>query len=359
MDRAQGDGRLPQGLPQGGALQLRQQRPWRHRRQLGRVAHQHEPTPLRQGLEQGLHQSQVHHRHLVHHQQIERERSVPVPSEAIAAALQQAMQGGAGMAGAGGRAQPRRRLAGGCRQVYPGLPAPAFQVGQHPPDGARFAGAGAPLEQHQAVASHRLQGPVLVGIEFGAGTAGGGGLGQGLRLLVGRDRSGAPDQALEHRLAPLPPTAPEEPSVVEHQGAIGGRGQAGSDQGRAMALRPEARIHLGGRRSCQRQFRLAAGQGGGEGPDQLGQSRFAFLLPQTRQRLHQGIGQGRQPGRRILRPATPAQGVHHGASDRPPSAASRASSRASGGRSTIIPGTGSLCGQVSPAEGPGVPRRKM
>ena len=112
-----------------------QHRSGAHRRQLGRIAHQQQLAGVGQGLQQGRHQGQIHHRQLIDDQQVEGEGMAAVAAEAVAAALQQPVQGGAGGLaqpfgqGPGqplaallqGAAQPGRRLAGGGGQVQPQL----------------------------------------------------------------------------------------------------------------------------------------------------------------------------------------------------------------------------------------------
>ena len=54
-----------------------------NRRELIRVAHKQQPGPARDSVQQGVHQRNVHHAHLIYDDQIEDERIVPVADEAL------------------------------------------------------------------------------------------------------------------------------------------------------------------------------------------------------------------------------------------------------------------------------------
>ena len=90
---------------------------------------------------------------------------VAVAGEMVAAALQQAVQGAAGMAAAGGRPQAGGGLAGGGGQLDAGGGIPLQHCGEHAGHRARLAGAGPALEQYQPMGLHRLDGLVLASIE--------------------------------------------------------------------------------------------------------------------------------------------------------------------------------------------------
>ena len=156
---------IAQGRPGTGPLQGRQHGAGGHRRQLGRIAHQHQAAAGGQGLHQGRHQLQIHHRHLIDDQQIEAQGMVSVAHKTVAPLLQQAVQGRTGMAVAGGLAQAAGRLARRGGQVDAGLGAMLLQRPDHGGNGAGFARSRAPLQQHQAPGQHRPNRPSLLLIE--------------------------------------------------------------------------------------------------------------------------------------------------------------------------------------------------
>ena len=164
-----------------GLVQFEQNGPGSHGGQLGAIAHQHQAALGGHGIKQGLHQAQIHHRHLIHHHQIQGQGVAPVAAKAVTPTLQQFVQGAAGEGCASQRCpEPGRSLAGGSRQVDAagGL---ACQHGlEHRCHGAGFARARPALQHHQLVLQHCLNGPLLIAIELA--------LAHGRELEGGRSR---------------------------------------------------------------------------------------------------------------------------------------------------------------------------
>ena len=119
--------------------------------QLSRIPHQQQPCGAGQGVEQGLHQLGVHHRHLIDYHHIGVDRAGLVAAKTAAGiGFQGAMQGGAlhrSWQRAEGFPQPSCSLAGGCQQQ--GL---AFKlIGEQLPNAGGFARSGAAREQQPPV----------------------------------------------------------------------------------------------------------------------------------------------------------------------------------------------------------------
>ena len=272
-----------------------------------------------------------------------------VAREVVAPALQQAVQGAAGMGAAGGGPQPGGGLAGGGGQVHAGGGVPLQHRREHAGHGAGLAGARSPLEQHQPVSMHRLHGLPLAGIQA---------LGGGRRRHLGRrprpggglriERRHPLQKGREHRAAQGVPTAPAHLAGLDHQGPV--RGAAEGRAGQALRRRP--------RRQGQDQDPLL--QGHHQLADQPGHSPINRLAIEPWQGLQQGQLQGLQPGRLLPLAPLHRHQIPPSAAAAPPArlrsrARSRARIRPRGGRSTTMPGTAP--GRAEAASGPGVPRR--
>ena len=139
-----------------------------HRRQLGWITHQQQPTTAGQRLQQSLGQGQIQHRHLVDHQQIQLQGTLAVPTEATAAGLQPAMKGAAG------QWSPLRqhripqapcRLAGGGRQTDAQAGMAGFRPGQNLHHRAGFARARTTAEQNNRGLIQGTHGGALFRVE--------------------------------------------------------------------------------------------------------------------------------------------------------------------------------------------------
>jgi hypothetical protein len=344
---------------------------------------------LGQGRQQGLHQGQIHHRHLIHHQQIELQRQSGTAAEpcTVAAGLQQPVQGAAGQPGqalgqAGrqfsgssghGGAEAGGRLAGGRRQLQAQLGLQPQGRRQHPHHGGGLAGAGPAAEQHQPLLQQGPHRSALLPIQAGRRRQAPGFL--QLAGAGGRFHAGLPpfDQGGGAVAELLVPAAPTQPAAGAHHRRLGlilwhvlrraglhqpaaglqgrqlgggpGMGLAGGGLAGGVGARgfPTSLLQLRRWRPFQIESQFAPLQGAGQGGDHLPQGELTRRIEPgcagCRQQAQQAVEQGRGQ-------------AAHGWPSR--SRASSASSRASGGRSTSTPGTSS---PGLAAIGPGTPRR--
>ena len=234
-------------LTHGGILQPLPDRTTPHRRQLRRITDQQQPARIRQRLQQGAHQLQIHHRHLINHQQIQLQRSLTMATEPIPGGLQPAMQRETGQLvqpRPNGIPQPTRCFTGGCRQPNAqcgmALARPPHQLHHR----AGLARARAATEQHHGGTIHGQHRSLLLGIERARGLWGHLRGRQGWRLSL--------QQLLHHPLhgfQPAPPADPLAPlqqrRVVPLQPATGLNHRNPVRRERQIQLTPLQRIHQG------------------------------------------------------------------------------------------------------------------
>ena len=185
-----------------------------HRRQLGWITHQQQPTTAGQRLQQSLGQGQIQHRHLVDHEEIELQRPAPVAAEPSTGSLEPTMKRAAWeirTSGANGIRQTSRGLSGGRSQADAQIRMAGPRPLQHLHHGAGLAGAGSTTEQHHRQVircQHRLallmiQAPRQIRDRTGAGDG---------------HRPGSPlQQLIHHSLHRCEPAAPADPLPLHHQ----------------------------------------------------------------------------------------------------------------------------------------------